>query len=108
MGGALAYHAAMAACVLLILACAAAGVRALNDSGWNGPTLLMIAFFPGLYPGGFLCLILYGYLSDYRSEQAKGILGPRFQFHISHLLLLVFLAAIVCAFVALGLRILML
>ena len=97
MGRGLAYAVAMATCVFLIGICIAAGAWVLSQSGASGLTLLMLAVFPGLFPIGFLGLMLYGYLSDYRSEQARGILGPRFQLNLSHLLLLVFLAAILCA-----------
>jgi hypothetical protein len=99
-GRAFAYQLAMAICLVLAGLCLAGVGWGLSEHGVNGPTLLILAIFPGLFPGGFLCLMFYGYWSDYRSEQARGILGPRLQFNLSHLLLLVFVAAILFALVA--------
>jgi hypothetical protein len=103
---ALAYHVAMAACVFLIAAVLiATGIWVVSPSGNIAQSLLMLFFFPGLFPVGFLCIVLYGYVSDYRSEQAKGTLSsPRYQLNLSHLLLIVFVAAILCAFAAFVLR----
>jgi hypothetical protein len=103
-GRALAYQLAMAICLVLAGMCLGGVGWGLSVYGVKGPTLLILAIFPGLFPGGFLCLMLYGYWSDYRSEQARGILGPRFQFNLSHLLLLVFVAAILFALVVYPLR----
>jgi hypothetical protein len=93
---------ALALCVVLAGLCVAA-------LWWgflpNGLALVMLAVFPGLFPAAFLCLIAYGYWCDYRSEQARGIQAPRFQFNLSHLLWLVLAAAILCALVVFQLRI---
>ena len=95
----------MAICLLLIGLCVATMWWGLADHAGGGLSLLILALFPGLFPAAFLCLVLYGYWSDYRSEQERGILGPGFQFNISHLLLLVLAAAILCAFVVFELRV---
>jgi hypothetical protein len=106
---ALAYQVAMAACVFLIAAVLiATGIRVTSPSGDIAQTLLMLFIFPELFPVVFLGLILYGYVSDYRSEKANGILPPRFQLNLSDMLLIVFVASILCAFATFLLRFLML
>jgi hypothetical protein len=106
-GRALAYQVALAICVTLVGLCVAAMWWGLSEHGPSGLTFLMVALFPGLFPAAFLCLIAFGYWWDYRSEQARGILAPRFQFNLSHLLWLVLAAAILCALVVFELRIVM-
>ncbi len=100
-GRGIGYQVAMALCLVLIGWCVAAAQLGFGPSGF---TLLMVVLFPGLFPAGFLCLVLYGYWSDYRSEQEKGIAAPRIQFNISHLLWLVLVVALVCALVVFVLR----
>jgi hypothetical protein len=82
-GRALAYQLAMAICLVLAGLCLAGVGLGLSEHGMQGPTLLTLAIFPGLFPGGFLCLMFYGYWSDYRSELARGMLAPRFQFDLA-------------------------
>ncbi len=98
------YQVAMAICLLLIGWCVAAMWWGSGPFGSSGLSLLVVAVFPGLFPAGFLCLVLYGYWLDYRSEQAKGIVPPRFQFNIRHLLWLVLASAILCSLVVFALR----
>jgi hypothetical protein len=104
MGRGLAYMVAIATCVFLIVISIAAGVWVLSQSIVDGLILLNLAVCPGLFPIGFLSLMLCGYLSDYRSEQARGILGPGSEMNLSHLMLLVFRAAILCASLSFVLR----
>ena len=96
-GRVFAYQVALAICVVLVGLCVAAMWWGLSKRRPSALSLVMLALFPGLFPAGFLCLIAYGYWCDYRSEQARGILPPGFQFNLSHLLWLVVAAAILCA-----------
>ncbi len=100
-GRGFAYQIAMATCLVLIGLCVAAAWWGFGPSGF---TLLMVVLFPGLFPAGFLCLVLYGYWSDYRSEQEMGIAAPRIQFNILHLLWLVAVVAVFSALVVFVLR----
>jgi hypothetical protein len=91
---------ALAICIVLVGSCVAAVWLGFGPSGLN---LLLVAVFPGLFPAAFFGLIAYGYWCDYRSEQARGILAPRFPFNLWHLLWLVLAAALLCAVVVLEL-----
>jgi hypothetical protein len=97
-GRGFAYQVAMAVCLVLIGCC---GVFAVwSGSGMarsSGLALLGLLVFPGLFPASFLGLVCYGYWLDYQSEKANGIVAPRFQFNISHLLWLVVTVAILSA-----------